>query len=399
MSWSAYTVTLHSPYGLPVDSFTDIISLDYARSVNNVGACTLVVPYTDWRWQVAIPDAILDIWRTNGVQPKRPLDTVWLLRKRQKTLAEDGSRTLTLTFVDLMDLPARRVIAYLDTSAKANRSGPLETVLKDLVTDNLLTVDYVAYPAAGDQDCLHQHGQSLAKYIAMEGDAGRGPNVTDASPLGNVLQSMQTLAQAAFQTHGTYVAFDFEVQDVLRYVFRVYVGMRGSDRSLSGVRPVVVSPEGGMLGTLDYEEDYSAAPSYVIMVGAGTNTPDDPIQYAVWPASGTPSPYVVGPLAYLEAVGSATNTATGDALYTMAAAAARDLRPVTNFSASLRQTPGFQFGRDFDFGDKLTCQFDGVLLPVRVDAIQVTVSGADGSETINAELRPDLNPNLPGAWL
>ena len=386
MPWSQYDINLCSPIGVPVAVIDDASTLEYARAVNTVGACTLIIPYTDRRWSLACTDAILNIWRRDDLGTRRrPMDTLWLLRKRKKSLGADGSLVMVLTFVDLMEVLTRRMIAYPELSARANRTGPVDDVIRQIVRDNYTDIDYT------DPYCLHQPGGNLGTWMNVESDAGAGATVLDASPFGNVLSTIQALAQSVWVTSRQYVAFDFEVQSLLSLDFRVYMGARGTDRTQKGSKPLTLSPESGTLGIVDYEEDWSTAATWVIVCGAGTGV--DQV-FGTCAVAGSPnSPF--GAIEYLE---TATTTSDDSALVQVATAAARQQRPTAQFTASIQQSAGFLYGRDFEFGDKLTVHFGQQALTARLDGLHVTVTGQDGAEQFDGTFQAELYEDIPGGW-
>ena len=373
-NWFAYDLELSSSAGVLTEIIADASSLTYTRSINAVGSATLQIPYSERRWNLCKPDSILDIWRWDGSGiRRRPMQTQWLLRKRTKQLDSSGERTITLECVDLMDLLNRRLIAYPDGDSHTTRSGTCEAVVKAIVTDNLIT-------SAGN----HPSGQSWSNWVSVEASYARGASVSDSSPWGNVLSTIQDLCQGSYQANGTFIAFDFEIVATLAYQFRIYTGQRGVDRSLYGQKPTIISVDGENFSDATYEEDYSSAYSAVIETGQGTG------QLQTVRTVTDPNLISLGPFACFEAQDSSANSSNTTLLTCQGQTYLRANRPQAPFNGTLKQNASFVYGRDFEFGDLVTVQFGkSSFSTARVDTLSVAVDDK-GAETISVTVTGEL---------
>jgi hypothetical protein len=66
-------------------------------------------------------------------------------------------------------------------------------------------------------------------------------------------------------------------------------------------------------------------------------------------------------------------------------AALRDGRPKKLLTATIQNTTGARYGRDWFYGDKLTASVDDDQFDCGIDAVAVSVQG--GKETVKANLR------------
>ena len=128
-----YELSLLSPSGMYVMALDTLQNFTLTRTVNAVGALTINLPDTDALWQAAQKDAIVEVWRrgTSGGL-KRVMDGVWFVVKRERVLATNGERTVTLTCADQQDILRRYLVAYdssgaLNASPGANKSGAAST--------------------------------------------------------------------------------------------------------------------------------------------------------------------------------------------------------------------------------------------------------------------------------
>ena len=115
-----YELSLLSPSGMYVMALDTLQNFTLTRTVNAVGALTINLPDTDALWQAAQKDAIVEVWRrgTSGGL-KRVMDGVWFVVKRERVLATNGERTVTLTCADQQDILRRYLVAY-DSSGALN---------------------------------------------------------------------------------------------------------------------------------------------------------------------------------------------------------------------------------------------------------------------------------------
>jgi hypothetical protein len=294
------------------------------------------------------------------------LGTVWFLRKRTKTLESDGAWTTTLGFVDTLDLLNRYIVDYPYDDANAQKYFlPAETIMKQVVTNELIT------------------RSGLGNYIAVEPDGARGYQtislVCSYQQVGSVCQQV---AQASTQ-YGYYLTYDLEAVGPLSYVFRVYPNQRGTDRSAQSSQPLTLSPQGGTIGSGTYAEDYTQAGTRVIAAGQST---DGSLTQMV----SNPVLEALGPFAVVEQFASIQNTADYGSVAMQAAQALRKTRPILSFSGTIIQTPGLEFGVDFDFGDLVTVQFGNLTIPVRLEGLTVTVDASSGLETLQATMQYQL---------
>ena len=365
MAWSAYSLSLFSPAGVFVCPITTQTGLTYARAVNQAGSATITLPYTDAVWNAAVRNSILEIWRRGergGM--KRALGAVWFLNKGSIVLDSQGAWTMQLSFADQIDLLNRQIVNDPYSSATAQKYQlPAETIMKQVVSNELIT------------------RSGLGSYIAIEPDSARGyATISIICSYQSVASVCQQVCQASTQ-YGSYLAFDLEPQGPLSYVFRVYPNQRGTDRSAGSSQPLILSPQGGTVGTGTYAKDYSSIATRII--AAGQTTAGDPTTQTVTDANLEASG---GPFGITEQFASIQNTADYGTITTQANQALRKARPMLSFTGGIIQTPGCEFGVDFDYGDLITVQFrSNLAIPVRLEGMSVSLDGT-GMETITANM-------------
>jgi hypothetical protein len=362
--WSAYSLDLYSPTGVHVSTLEAWDSLAMSRTVNSTGALSLKLPFTEKVWDSVRKDSLLDVWRraADGSR-RRAMGTLWLVASRRVSLSNDGTLAMTLGCVDCTDVLRRWSVMAADGSAAANKTGAAETLMKAVVTDQLIT----------------RGGLTLT----VEGDGARGYDpLTIACANQQVLSVVQGVAQSSTQ-YGTYLAFDVVPDSTLDWTFRVWEGQRGTDRT--STRPLVLSDAAGDIGEGEYLEDYGSAVSQVVCGGQTVSGAQSTATATNLALEG------LGPFAHTEIYTSAQNTAAATTLEAEANTVLRLSRPALALSgAALVQTPKCQYGSDFDFGDKLRVSFAGQNFTARLDSLSINVDARSGEEKFAANLTGDV---------
>ena len=367
--YATYEMRLYAGTGVPVRTISDYTSLTYARTVNVPGTAVLVLPYSPRVWQDMPPECILEIWRRGekGV-PWRAGGTHWLLTRRDLVLSSNGQWTISATFADLLDILRRWLVAYPAGSAQSAKTGAAETVIKAIVTEELITRSAAL-------------GITLGNYITVESDAARGQTVTIEGSWQDVNAICSNVAQSSAQL-GTYVAYDFEVSDVLAYVFRVYTGQRGTDRSPTSPIPQSLIVESGEMAAGTYTMDYSSSATYVFAGGQKSSGTQ------VTATASDASRETYGPFAHRELYGSAQNTADSGVLTSQANDLLREYRPAGDFAVQqLVLGSGLELGVNVDFGDLVSVHYGPLDFLAAFEGINVSVDGASGLETVASTMR------------
>ena len=375
---SSYVVSLLSRTGVFVQALDNFQTLSLTRTVDAVGALSISLPYSDQLWNATPKDAIIDVWRkgSRGGQ-KRVMGGVWFVVKRDLALAANGARTITLGCVDQMDLLRRFCILYDTSTPQATKVGAAETLVKGVVSDNLLAVS------------LAMSRVGLAQYLTVETDGARGYNpIAIAASWQNCLSVCTQVARSSTQ-YGSYIAFDFEAQAVNppTFIFRCYTGQRGVDRSPGSPMPLVLSDANGAFGAANYSEDFSTAPSFVLCGGQSSGTVTS-TGTAVNTTLDTASPF-----AHTETYVSQLMSADTDTLQVQANDGLRLNRPVLAIgSVVINQADNLQMGVDFDWGDRLTARLANQTLTCRLESLTLTYDAASGKENLTGTLRSEYSP-------
>lgn len=368
MSRSAdYSVYFSDQYGNRLADASNFTSLEYARTVNSVGALTLTLPGDYPLYPIIVPDGRIEVWRrVAGGREYLDTDTVWLIKALEQRLAEDGTRSIVVeakSLLCLIDEPGRFVDAAAG-SAAASKEQAADDMIKVIVREQAGAGASVGRQYPG----LQTQGLTASATPTIKAFAWR-----------TVLTVCQELAQETTEG-GTYLAFDMVSLTPQSIQFQTFVGQRGIDRRFpSSPAPLIVGPDFGNVGAAVLRIDYADEITYAKAAGSGegsarlTNTYQDTERTAR------------SPFGRREVFVSANGYLTLAGLEQEATARVRAGRPALTFSGQLLSTPDTQYGIHWGWGDYLTVQAFGQQFDCRVDAITVSVSGDE--ERIQAVLR------------
>lgn len=364
-----YQILVYSPYGILQKVIDDFIILDYARRVNQVGACTLTLP-PRYSKDDFPRDTRLAVMRrvASGGPFSLECETIWFVQTARWVKQGDGGQALEIVGADTLDLLRRRIVAYASDSAQANKITPTcaDNLCKDIVDENM---DGSATDTARD----------WSSYISIQPDLSDGALVTKQCAYRNVLTTLQEIAKSSAEA-GVYLAFDLVCVFGEKINFRTFTTCRGVDHRYSGATPVVISEARGQLRDAVLAYDWSQEATYVYMGGQGQGS-TRPIATAYAQARIGRSPF-----GRIEAWGEvqSTDNAPGGIIPTEAKYLLESLRPKITISGKLQDIPGCLYGLHYGYGDYVTAEFVE-RLDCRLEMVHVTVQG--GQETIEVELK------------
>lgn len=353
-----YEAWITNPYGTRLAVMPDYESLDYIRTVNQLGTLKGVVPYAPYK-DLLVAENRIEIWRSvNGGPYNLDLQTSWTIREVSAVLSDQGTMTLEFVAFDGYYLLGRRDVAYNSTTAQASKTGALDDMMKAIINENFGTLAITS--------------RNLSAWLTIQANLTKAPSGSKSFARRNVLAVLQELAQQSV-TNGTYLAFDV-VYTGPKFEFRTYTGARGVDhRFPAGQNPILLAPEFGNLGNCRLTQSYVEEKNYIYGLGQdeGVNrkvlTSNDNVRIGL-------SPFNLNE----ESVDARNSDLTSE-VQAEADAALRAGRPKIIFTGELINTNTTQRGVQYDWGDMLTAQYIGRAIDVRVESVHVTLS--EGKET------------------
>lgn len=370
-----YQIVLKDPNGTTLAYLDNFAALEITRSVNGIGALSILMPNLDYgtanTYDKFLTDGRIEVWRSVAGGPMALHgDTCYFIRYKRPRLEADGSYSFLIRGEDAVSLLGRRYNLWYANDANSKFSST--------AYDNALKAIFAANFGASSGTGPSGTGRDWSAYMSAQTNLTAAPTGSKEYAWRNVLTIMQEVALASAEA-GTYLAFDL-IWTGTAFEYRTYINQRGIDRRWSSGNTLVISPENGTLGEAELEEDWSEEKTYILAAGYGTET-GRVIGTATDSARVGISPF--GRIEHFMQTAGADSTS----LTVEANAQLRKMRPKVTFSGKLIQTDGVQYGRDYSFGDYLTAQFMGKTFNARLDTVRIQVGG--GLETIDAILRQE----------
>ena len=381
---ATYKVEYCQETGELLRDITSFASLEYTKVVGDIGVCTLEITkpvrerFNDHRYAPAletynlitrnIPDKRLHIYR-NG-----RLEFVSFLQVFQYLTDRDGKESVKLIGFSPEMILARRVIAYYPEEAETVWNDNIETIMKGIVTDNL--VDNADYSGTPDPT----RSITTKAGFTVQADKGTGAVTAPDDMAWRYLLEVLKELQAASQTDGTEVFFTIAPTGPQSLQFQTHTGQPGVDRSYSGnsqskVKPLLFSLKNGNLQEPELVYDFSDMATKVYAVTydgfiANTAQNDTKIAYS--------------PLGLREKVISSRGTTADEVAVSADDELARQ-RAKATLTARLLSTPGAEYGKQWNYGDKVTVEYRGVTADVIIRSVNVRVD-ENGQETITSRI-------------
>jgi len=341
----------------------------FTRVLNNEGYFTLTLPGSTDRDLLRYDNRVL-FWR-KPVGGQMSIAFEGLIRHRRTPTDRDGTLTRTITGPDLNYFLSGRVVAYTAGTAQAQQTDQADDMLVEIAKDNLGT-DAAAARALN------------TTFFSVAASTAGGPSIVKGFSYRNVLDVMREIADAA-RTAGTEVYFQITPTTETAFKFRTYIDQLGRDRTTDSTtsRPLIFGLEYGNMAMPVLDEDARDEINFAYALGQGEGalrsiqTSEDTTR--------TGRSIFGRREGKIDARAQTTDAAVVDAADGLLVKG----RPVTTFAADLLNVPGSIFGKDWDFGDRITATYDGRQFDALVRAVTVRV-GANGAESIDAVLEAYL---------
>jgi hypothetical protein len=342
---------------------------------NSPGPFRLKLPSKFDRKKIKL-DNIVEIWRGFGPGTLK-LDYCGFVRAWM--FADNAGLEYTELYgLSSMELLARRIVYAYAGSVQAEMTDQADDMIKAIVKDQL------GSDAVASRDLTNVGGG-----FTIQSDLADGVSLTKAFAFKNVLEICQEISDACMQA-GTHLYFDMvplissTVTGALAFQFRTFAHWRGSDRTWDSSSPIFVGPEWGNLQNGSMEFDYSEEVNYVYALGQGEGSarevvgvPDyGRIYMSIWN--------------WREGTKDARNIDLGDtaALTGEANTYLNEHMPIFRFNGDIVQTPSFQYGLDWFFGDRITVIYAGIQRDANINKIHIS-RDSSGQESITAHVLVD----------
>jgi hypothetical protein len=372
---ASYKVRLKDQDGQLVAEFDTWRALQFTHKVNDRGTVRFEINGEDNRVSLFELDGQIEIWRRNLI-----LDLDWYLewegfyRTNNDTFYQNDNNSFIAYGFSYLDLARRAEIKYTAGSAYATKSGVSETVMKELVGQNIGVAALATNGRAAD---------NVMPGLGVEADGGGGAAWEGTVADKNLLSTLQQISLASQQV-GTVIDFDIVgIEDAL-FEFRTYEGQRGTDRTKNnadGNSPVIFSLGFGNMVIPVLSEDRSTEITAAYALGRGT---DDAKQFYL---AENDAKYD-SPWNRIEKTVSASG-ASGEDQDAQLQSKAEEILEKNKFDTRLGfnvlQLQDIYYGKHYTWGDLVTARFKGNEFSKKLVEARVNVSANAQGERIEAE--------------
>lgn len=365
-----YEIWLTNDYGLRLALLDDTLWFNASRIVNRIGYFSGGFK-KDFDIALVKPDYMIQVWRA----PQGGRLLLWrayLIRKwRYETAGSEEH--LRIEGPCINDLLRRRIVAAYAGEAQTDKTDYADDMMKEVTTESL--ADGVApVPDAGTRTW---GDLSVAPQFAL------GPTLTKAFAFRKLLEPsgagvLSGLAQAARKA-GTEVFFDIVPNVIssagITFQFRTYINQPGRDVSAR----VIFDQEYGNLTSPFLEYDYTREENYVYSGGQGQGTARNIQQ--VYDATR----YGISQWGRCEGFADARMQSADNGVREAGRAQLEERQPRRRLGGTPIDTEGTRFGRNWDFGYRVTARYRGQEFNAIIRAVVISV-GKDGREAIQARV-------------
>jgi len=349
------------------------VSFEYASVLNNIGWFRLTLPGSFDR-RVLRKDNRVVFWR-KPVGGAGGIAFMGFIRSNRTRLDRNGNVLRVVEGKDLNYLLSSRVVAYPAGHARADQTDQADDLMKSLVDENL------------GANSLTAGGRAVAAnvsstYFSVQADAAAGPSITKGMSYRNVLDVLREIADAA-RAAGTEVYFGIVPTGESTFEFRTKTGQWGQDRTSDVANGLTFGPQYGNMGAAELVEDATDEVNYAYGLGQGQGS------QRTYSTSADATRTGASLWAIREGKVDARGDATAAGVLDAADAELVKGRPLAYATAELLSVPGSIYGKDWNFGDRVTLAIDGRQADALVRYVRVSVDER-GYETIEPLLESYL---------
>lgn len=376
-----YQIWLKDQSGTRVAVFEDVRQLRYSHRVNSPGSLVFAIDGNDTRVALFETDGQVELYRRdqdNGIDWYLEWEGFYI--SQTDSTDANGRRTFTAYSTGYLDLCARTIVAYKASTAYADKTGTCSTIMREFADENIGPGATVGPTNPGVDGRLVD---GVLPGVSIGADPVAGGTWSGARAYKNLLDVLQGMANQCG------VDFDVVGTGAATFVFNVYDGQRGTDRTVTGLvratglnaagnAPVVFALLLGNMAIPSYSYARDGSTNHVYVLGQGS----DDTRTVITRASG--ADVVASPWNRREISRNGSNESSAAALQSLGDAVLAANAPRESFSFQVLQVPGCLYGLHYTWGDRVTARYGDIERNLRIVGIQATIS-PDG-EDIQAEI-------------
>lgn len=355
--------------------------LHYVLSCGNVGALTVTLgpEYNP----LLLKDARIHVMRSvNGGPAQREGESCFLIRRW-----DYADNYTTVTAVHANDLMRRRHILYSGNNAAASyvqiTSARADDTIKTLWKQNAgALVSFTARAVNDETSGLSTTQADISAYVSTQANVSAAPLIDKWIPWRNLMDVILEIEDTSYLL-GTFLTTEIVAPTESTLELRTYTGIRGVDRRFSSGNGLLFTSARGNLEnailTVDAIEEITMAQAI------GSDGTGGGSWYRFAGSAEDDTRMAESPLNRVEAVFDSGDAPADGTLTNDATAAVRAGRPVITALGDLVETDQCIRGVHFNYGDLVTVQVQGVQYDMRLDQLDVTISG--GTERTQARFQ------------
>lgn len=366
-----YELWLTTDAGFRIKNLDGFLSLTATRVANEIAGFKLNMPPT-FDESLLAPDRMVQVWRAPA-GGKLGFWRAYFVREWEFATMDDGAETLEITGPDQNDLLRRRIVAAYSGTPYASKVDFADDMMKEAVSESQVVNGNLPVDS----------GSRAWNDFSVQADTSSGPAITKSFPFHYLLtesgEGVLAIIANAAKAQGEEVFFDVALNAVtgssISFQFRTYTGQPGMDVT----RQVVFNKDQGNMKSPKLRISYAQERNYIYAAGQGEGEGRKIKQvYDV-------SRYNLSQWNRCEGFADARNESTETGVEMAGYAALAEGQPKIRFSAVPVDTEGTRFGRDWDFGYKVTAKYRNYENTHIIRAVSLTVDG-NGKESIQTRL-------------
>jgi len=362
-----YQVDWYSPDLVRIGTLQAFNSLSLVRTENEIGALVMTLPSHGFDTNSFKVGQYLEVWReTHGVS--RLFGETAYFVQDWEFYSEGGQHLVAVYAKDLNFFLGTRIVYASAGSENAEITDKADDMMKTIVTDQMDT------GAATERKITN---------FSVQPKVGKSISITRGFAYGIVLGVCQDIANSATE-QGTYTVFDIVRTSLGKFEFRTYIGQRGVDHSRDSGDPRFVGEVYGNLENPRLGFYHGEEWNFVYCGGQGEG--ESRVIKTASDAARIGQGYPYNRKEYWR---DARHQETDDGVQSDAYAALAEGKPKVVMTGKLLDTPGMQFGRDYDFGDVVSVEAFNTAIDCHVASVAINYA-AEGGETIDISLRGEL---------
>lgn len=374
---TSFELWLCNDKGVRLAQIENFVRLDATRIANRAGVCLLDLP-SGFDVGLLGKDYVIEVWRKS--EGAYSLFNMYFIRRIQ--IRQDGpGRYIQLTGYDPNYLAGGRIVYEYAGSTGADKTDYLDDMIKAIWSEQAIS--------NSDTD---RNWDSLS----VENDWSAAPSSTIGFAYRNVQSVFDSIVNLS-RGEGTRLywalepSFSTATSTGIFYRFRLatYINQPGQDLTESAGSQIFFGPTYGNIKDAVLTYDWSNEATVVYAAGLGQEAArirseqedTDRSQESVWSRR--------------EAFADARFS--GGSSTSVAAVAKQKLaehEPILNFTGTLVDTEAARYGRDWDFGDRITVTMQGIELDAVIEVVYLRIDQS-GGVSIEARVEATESGTLP----